>query len=663
MSSRFYLETTVVQTSGVTTIDSTWDTDCRTAQGIPGRTFKLIPSGTTPIGVSYSTPSGIPAVAAPLPRHTMHAMFEYTMPAGLLITGNVRGEFAGYRTNNLDNISNNVAVHIRNGTTHKATVVTRFTASNFYGFNPGHVQAMLATPIVDDGYITVAGDVLYCELGLGWSATPQAVASVTVGYNNANIDWADGADGTPDANPTTHNPWFEFMTTLGAAPAADDFLPTLSATTVAARPSAPSKPGLHFYDRTSHILSIWDGTSWTNVVSSISGTTGGALNFSGTTSISVTISGVTFTWTNLYGAPSGGYGTGVSAGTTNTTSLASDARFLFPSALMPVGTSKTLTLTDDATAGALVTADNAFLANALTFVAPNRVTTHAYAVGRYGNLQSGSGSLDDVIQFNMRRIDGISSSILQGLNVTVTNTDAGNGTIAARGGLLAATGSASTLAAPSSAIQVVGYEIQAIGGAGTNNNFQGSVLGLKANILVSGASVSNPVSSLTALQSTGTITRSAVTDFIGWNALSPSLLINGTISNEFGGLINAQNRGLTQRVGLKVVGAASGSTPTVSYGFWSTGHNIGTTRRSFIGDNSFEAALSDLIFSTTAKGPIFKDSQGTPEFWRTYVDSTGLGDAALSVDQNGFVTGTRGTTATGIVTVNIRDIGTAAPAT
>jgi hypothetical protein len=539
----------------------------------------------------------------------------------------MRGECAGFRTNNGNNITLALALHIRNGATHKATVVTFFptTSLNFYGFTPGHVKAFPSTAITDNGYITVAGDVLYAELGLAWGAV-VANSAITNGYNNANSDWGAGADGTPDTNPTVLNPWIEFETTLAPAPSADDFLPTLSATSVTARPFAPSKPGLQFFARDTNIESIWNGTAWKEMVSSLNangGTAvGGNITFNSTTSVAVALAGTTFTWTNLYAAPTGGYGTTATAGTPGTTSIASDARFIFPSALMPVGTTKLLTLTDDATAGALLTADNTFLANAITFVAPNRVTTHAYAVGRYGNIQSGSGSLDDAIQFNMRRIDTNATSILQGLNIAVTNTDIGNGTTPVRGGLISASGTASSLGVPSAALQVLGYEIQATGGAATNNNFQGSVIGLKANVFVSASTALNPAASLTALQTTGTITRSGLGDFIGWNATSPSVLLGGSITNEFGGLINTQIKGITQRVGVKVVGASLGSAPTIAYGFWSTAHSIGTTRRSFVGDNSM-LTIGDYLVDNNGTGTVLKDAQGTPHYWRQAVATDG----------------------------------------
>ena len=92
-------------------------------------------------------------------------------------------------------------------------------------------------------------------------------------------------------------------------------------------------------------------------------------------------------------------------------------------------------------------------------------------------------------------------------------------------------------------------------------------------------------------------------------------------------------------------------------------HAVGTTRRAFIGDNSFESTANDFLCSTAAKGLVCKDTQGTPEYWRIYAAGTGLKDATLSIGATGLVTGTRGASATGIVTLTIQDAGAVAPAT
>lgn len=263
MASRFYFESTVAQTTGVNAIASNWTDDIRASLGIAGRSFKLIPSGTVPASTAYSQPQGQPAVAPPPDKYTMHAIFEYAIPSGLVIAGNMRGELAGFRNNNANNISLALAVTIRNAGVTKATLIRYFpAASNFFGFFPGHVADFPSTAITDTGYITAAGDVLYVEIGLGW-AVSASTCGVTYGYNNANGDWAVGAGGTADSNPTTHNPWIEFETTLTAAPAHDAFLLTVSGP-LGSRPSAPTTRGLHFVNietatRTEY---FWDGTAW-----------------------------------------------------------------------------------------------------------------------------------------------------------------------------------------------------------------------------------------------------------------------------------------------------------------------------------------------------------------------------------------------------------------
>jgi len=632
MASRFYMENTVVQSSGVTAIDSTWTTDLRVPQGVPGRTLKLIPSGTTPTTTSYSTPSGQPALATPPNRYTMHVMYEYTLPVGLLITGTVRAELAGFRQNNTNNVSRSIAAHIRNGGTHKATVVQAFTATNFYGFTPGHVQALLATPIVDDGYITVAGDVLYLEVGLGWAAIASD-CNVTVGYNNANADWPDGADGTPDTNPTVLNPWFEFMTTLAAAPAADDFLPTLSATTVTARPSSPSKPGLHFFDRTTHIESIWDGTSWTNMLSGISGVTGGILGFSSTFGVSVTISGSTATW--------------------NAQALSAETN-----------RNRTLRLTDDGTEGALLTASTTFAANAIALMAPN--ATNALRVGKYGNISMAGTALTDqlLLSFSKSNYDEAAVSP-SAMSVLLVNTNIGD----AAGGLITGinmnlSGTLSTAAAPSFR-NVEGIRIAVTGGASGNSRFQGSVVGFRTSTMtVNSSTVGTTVTSVVDFQSstTNTFLRSAVADKISFEAKgSVTLAISGTLLNHYGFKANALTAGST-RVSYHAAAITTG-TPAIAYGFQSVLHAVGITRRSFIGDNTFESPLSDYLCNTASRGLMSKDTQGTPRFWRTFVDATGNSGMTMTVDSDGFASFARTAAGTGNVILNVVDTGTAAPAT
>jgi hypothetical protein len=630
MASRFYFENTVVQLSGVTSIDSNWTDDERIAQAIPGRTFTLLPSGSTPASTSYANPVGQPGSVPPPDRFTMHSMFQYTMPVGLVVTGSMRGELAAYRQNNSNHISLALAVHIRNGTTHRATLISYFPTtgnSNFYGFNPGHVAAFPSTGITDDGYITVAGDVLYAELGLRWSVVASD-CNITIGYNNANADWPDGADGTPDTSPTVKNPWIEFETTLGAAPAADDFLPTLSAGSVTSRPSSPSKPGLHFFARDTHIESIWDGVTWTNMLNSLvisgSTSTGGTLAFANTEDINVTLSGNTVTWN--------------------------------AQALSPVSDrTKQVTLTDDASAGALLTLDNTFLANALTIYPPNRVAPNVFAVGRYGNLAVGAGTLNDFIQINVSRTDGSSVSAVQGFNVVAQNSDVGGANLAARGGFQVATATAASLAGPSTTITVVGGVMQGVGGANTNDNFSGTVFGGQFNANAAAASVGNNVTALYAAQTGGSVTRAAVNIFAGLRCTVPGLIINATINTMYGTLVESLTTGLT-RIGHQVMGMAGLGTPLLTCGLNVNSHSLGQKRRAVIGANSIET-LSDFIALQTGKGLVLRDT--VSRFWRLRNDTTAAtGDVTIQIDEFGVMAISREAGATGTVINLLEDAGT-----
>jgi hypothetical protein len=475
----------------------------------------------------------------------MHAMFEYTLPAGLLITGNVRAELAGFRQNNSNNISRSIAAHIRNGGTHKATVVQAFTATNFYGFTPGHVQALLATPIVDDGYITVAGDILYLEVGLGWAAVASD-CNVTVGYNNANADWPDGADGTVDTSPTVKNPWFEFTTTLGPAPTADDFLLTLSATTVAARPSSPSKPGLHFYDRTTHIQSIWDGTTWTNMMSSITVggvTASGVLGFSSTFGVSVTLTGNTVTW---------------------------DAQALSVEA----NRNRTLRLTDDGTEGALLTASATFGVNAAAILAPN--ATNALRIGKYANIALAGSGLVDTTLLNFTKVDFSETAFTPtAMAATITNRHHGTATVAARGivGTVTASMADGTTVTTNS---VVGCNFSVTGGQLSGfSTFQGTCRGYQTTVTFSASTIGTPAVLAEGFRVSGSVNRSLLTDWVGYRMTTPTVAFSGVITNVYGALIDSIGTG-TNRWGMKT-------------------------------SNKIENAATDFIASAAGKGVVVKD--------------------------------------------------------
>jgi hypothetical protein len=317
-------------------------------------------------------------------------------------------------------------------------------------------------------YTTIAGDVLVVEIGAKWF-TASAGVGVSAAIRCGDAGLADlPVDETTGVGVPEQNGWIEFEGSdlFGSI---DDPLPTFSASTVAARPAVPDKAGLHFFDRTNAIDYRWTGTSWVQMpYSTVSGTTG-VLGFSSTFGVSVTITGSTVTWDAQALSVSGSRG-------------------------------KTLLLTDDASGGALLTADNTFLANAITFIPPNRVSTNIVAIGKYGNMALGSVSLNDFIQLSVLRVETNSATLVQGFNSSASNTGSGS----ARGGQQSAIASGADLGAPTSAITVTGGLLQATGGASSNDNFQGTIIGGQFTALALAATIGSPVAAAYALQTGGT---------------------------------------------------------------------------------------------------------------------------------------------------------------
>jgi len=91
-----------------------------------------------------------------------------------------------------------------------------------------------------------------------------------------------------------------------------------------------------------------------------------------------------------------------------------------------------------------------------------------------------------------------------------------------------------------------------------------------------------------------------------------------------------------------------------------TPFGLGTPRRGVQTANSIECVSNDVLCSTAAKGFVTKDTQATPEFWRLFTSGTGLKGGTVDIDADGFGSSTRTAAATGILTLNVVDVGTAA---
>lgn len=468
-------------------------------------------------------------------------MYEYTLPVGLLITGNMRGELAGFRTNNGNQISLALAIHIRNGATHKATLISYFpVATNFFGFTPGHVAAFPSTAITDTGYITVAGDVLYAELGLGWIAQ-VADSAITTGYNNANADWGAGDNGIADTNPTILNPWVEFETTLGPAPSIDDPLATFSATSVTARPFSPSKPGLQFFARDTNIESIWNGTAWKEMVSSLNangGTAiGGNVTFNNTSDINVTLTGSTFTW--------------------NAQALSTQAN-----------RNKRVTLTDDVSYGALLSANSSFAIAQIGLLAPT--ATIPFLVSSAGTIGRSIVSDATMMSFSNYTYSGASRLTGWGLN-SFTSTGSGGVTIMQIGGTYAPAGA--------SAVESVLID---------------SSIG-NANALATG----NLTGARITLTTTGAATRTLYRVF------------DARVGSALGStLTTVEYYGIGQTPGLGTVPTHIGYRQGAAF-------TVGTLRRAGSFFNSVEIAGTPgrFIVNNFDRGFMYKDNQGTAHYW------------------------------------------------
>jgi hypothetical protein len=121
------------------------------------------------------------------------------------------------------------------------------------------------------------------------------------------------------------------------------------------------------------------------------------------------------------------------------------------------------------------------------------------------------------------------------------------------------------------------------------------------------------------------------------------------------------------QIGLLIRQQSAQTTAANRYGIKIDAQNSGTNRRAIYVADAIENATTDMICSAAAKGLITKDAQGTPRYWRIYIDTIGstatAGDATLSIDAAGAITATRAGGATGQIDIHIVDVGTSAPTT
>jgi hypothetical protein len=466
------------------------------------------------------------------------------------------------------------------GTTASATLLQDFSSSLSSGFGGTQQNRYFPPSTAIPSYTTVAGDVLVVEIGTKWF-TASSGGTVTSGIRFGDSGTVDlPVDETTGVAAPEQNSWIEFESVnLFGDP--DDFLPTLSASSVAIRPAAPDKPGLQFFDRATKVESIWNGTVWTDMVStlSVNGVTGigGVIGFSSTFGVSVTITGTTVTW---------------------------DAQALSAE----TNRNRTLRLTDDVTEGALLTASSTFGVNAAAILAPN--ATNAVRIGKYGNLALAGTALTDQYLMSFTKTNFNEATVGPiALNFTMTNQGIGDAQGLVRGLNASISGNLAQAVAPSFR-NVEGVRIAVTGGAGGNSYFQGSLITFRSfSTTVSSSVVGTTVVSIVDFQSsnTNTITRALVADRISFEAKGAvTLLISGALNNHYGFFCNALTAGNT-RIQYEARPISTG-TPAIAYGYRSALHSVGTLRRSFIGDNSMECTQNRIIVGTSGMGVVVQDT-------------------------------------------------------
>jgi len=631
MATRFYFDLTAASTYETASINSNWDADFRSVGGGGFRQALTLTRGSTNnTGFSGST-GNLPVP----PGYSCCNVFQYIFTDRVVIAGNVRAAYVGYRNNNGNNVDHAICAYIKNSSgTLVATILEFFPGpTNFYGFNPGHCSVIPSTAVTDSGYVTAIGDVLYIEVGLGWLAqSGGSTCGITIGCSTSKTDWLTSEDATADTSPTAKNPWFEFETTLAAATSADDFLMTLSGADITSRISVPSKAGLHFFDRSQNILSVWNGSDWKQMVASLNangGTSlGGNVTFNNTTDINVTLTGSTFTW--------------------NAQALSTVA-----------DRTKTLTLTEDLSFGATLTASATWSAPYLSLAAPGG-SLRPITIDANGHLAAAGGLPTSIAVLDFleavtttAQIIGVRGSALQsgaGLASTIFPGAASMGVV----GLAGRANVLSTNTVPAAA----GFFFAQSNSQNATGDLTGVLAQTKIPPGVQGSRTnitglkSLPITNLSNLSGTQTNWR----DFWAVNVGAIAFAITNRVQFDADALTIGTNR-----INFRAGGASGG---TVAYGFQSILHTGGTTRRSFIGDNSMECTANDFYCPTAAKGLLVKDAQASAEYWRIYpsVSGTTVKDATWTTDADGFSAFTRAASATGSVILNVQDAGTTAPA-
>jgi len=579
------------------------------------------------------------------------------LPVGITLTGNMRGQLFG-QCYSASRACRALSVRVFNGLGWKADLIRHFPTVLTSDFATSYKNRYFCpSETITGSYTTVAGDTLVVEAGSAWftaASGPGVVALIRFG--DASVIDLPVDEATIPSAPEQCG-WLEFEgVNLYGSP--DPYLMTLSGD-ISTRLAAPSMYGLHFYDRTSGVESIWDGATWKDMVAGLKANVGGSLvggniEFDDTNSVHVAQTAGVFTWTQQYAAPSGGYDTVATPGTPGTTSIASDAVFPFPEALGTLADRTARLDLIDLGTGAVLFPSGPWSDNYLDLRAPagalGLIIDKNGFVGTAGNTPIGLMNTGSVLTFS-KVFTTVASYIFYGVKGELgVGGTYGHANTKLYGGEFGVS-YYSSVANVKEMTGLRAYVISA-NAAGTGN-----LIGVLGQAQTQGACTRSAVTMFKALPISGI--QGTITSLRGfwYSHVSPS-----SVQDDVYGFDCSNINSGTNRYGVNVAGF-TGGTPAVSYSFCAAQHSVGTVRRTLMGVNSSSLGGGDWITTANGYGLITKDAQGTPEYWRMRTGATGLKDATMEIDAYGFASYTRAASPTGTVTFTMEDVGTTAPAT
>lgn len=309
------------------------------------------------------------------------------------------------------------------------------------------------------------------------------------------------------------------------------------------------------------------------------------------------------------GPQTGFYGTAASTGA-GSNLLRASAVLVYPEALGTASDrTKTLSLTDDATEGALFTSAAGFSASSLALKAPN--ATNTLRVGKWGNIAlGGNATLSDLnlIAFNKQNFSDPAEIVGYTGGIRQQGT----------GGMCGFRLNADLGASSANANRVLGIDLITKQSTTSSTGEQVCLALLYTSTSVSAVSRGDQKG---LRINAGPFLNVTYANNFGIQMQKPTSNNWGTVTNNYWIYMEALTGG-TNRYGLWMDPITTGS-PTIATGVKIGLHTVGTTRRAFQGGNSFLCDSGDFICDAAAKGPICKDGQGTPHYWRFTVGSDG----------------------------------------